>query len=186
MSTLCKKITVMEKSSKKDSEIPKKKNKKWFETFALKATKATGSNYAFIIASSTIIIWLVTGPIFDYSDTWQLIINTGTTIVTFLMVFLIQKTQNKDGIAIQVKLNELVAASEQASNRIINIEDLSEEELEWLEKYYRKLAEETKKQQDIKTSHSIGEVSKTREEPTPRLKKSKPIIKKRKQRVKKI
>ena len=81
------------------------------------------------------------------------------------MVFLIQKTQNKDGVAIQVKLNELVAADEKASNRIINIEDLTEDELEWFEKYYRKLAEQTKKQHDIKKTHSIEEASQNIEEP---------------------
>jgi low affinity Fe/Cu permease len=156
-----------------------KKKKNWFENFASKATKATGSNYAFIIACSTIVVWLVTGPIFNYSDTWQLIINTGTTIVTFLMVFLIQKTQNRDGIAMQVKLNELVAADERASNRIINVEDLSEEELEWLEKYYRKLAEQTKRQHDIKTSHSIADASKNIEKAKPEEKKPKPRVKKR-------
>lgn len=166
----------MERSSKRDGEVAGKKNSNWFETFASKATKAAGSNYAFIIACSTIILWLITGPIFDYSDTWQLIINTGTTIITFLMVFLIQKTQNKDGIAIQVKLNELVAADERASNRIINIEDLSEEELEWLEKYYRNLAEQTKKKHDIKKSHSIGETTKTMEEPRPAIRKKKPKL----------
>lgn len=138
-------ITSTNNPSNRNSEIGMKKNKNWFENFASKATKATGSNYAFIIACSAIIIWLVTGPIFNYSDTWQLIINTGTTIVTFLMVFLIQKTQNKDGLAIQIKLNELVAANMHASNRMIDVEDLSEEELEWLENYYRNLAEQTKK-----------------------------------------
>ncbi len=116
---------------------------KWFETFASKATKATGSNIAFIIACFVIVIWSLTGPIFHYSDTWQLVINTGTTIITFLMVFLIQKTQNKDAIAIQIKLNELVAANEKASNRIVSIEDLAEEELVRLNEYYTRLAEIT-------------------------------------------
>lgn len=128
---------------------------KWFETFASKATKATGSNIAFIIACFVIVIWSLTGPIFHYSDTWQLVINTGTTIITFLMVFLIQKTQNKDAIAIQIKLNELVAANEKASNRIVSIEDLAEEELVRLNEYYTRLAEITKKEKNQKISHSI-------------------------------
>ena len=131
----------------------------WFEKFASKATKATGSNYAFIIACLSIVVWLCTGPIFHYSDTWQLVINTSTTIVTFLMVFLIQKTQNKDAIAIQIKLNELVAASEHASNRIVSVEDLSEEELIRLNNYYTKLAELTKKEKDPKASRSIEDTN---------------------------
>ena len=98
-----------------------------FERFALFATKAAGSTAAFLMASGLILTWLITGPLSGYSDTWQLVINTGTTIITFLMVFLIQKTQNKDSIVIQVKLNELVAADAYASNRIIDVEDLTEE-----------------------------------------------------------
>lgn len=136
---------------------PKKNKSNWFETFALKATKATGSNYAFIIACVVIITWVVTGPIFGYSDTWQLVINTGTTIVTFLMVFLIQKTQNKDAIEIQIKLNELIVANTKASNRILSIEDLNEEELVIINKYYTRLAKITKREVSLKRSHSIEE-----------------------------
>ena len=106
--------------------MPKIKKNSWFDKFASKATKATGSNYAFIIACVIILVWIVSGPIFHYSDTWQLVINTGTTIITFLMVFLIQKTQNKDGEAIQIKLNELVAANRDVITKIINMEDLTE------------------------------------------------------------
>lgn len=131
----------------------------WFEKFASRATRATGSNLAFTIACFIILVWLVTGPIFDFSDTWQLVINTGTTIVTFLMVFLIQKTQNKDALALQIKLNELVAASERASNRIVSVEDLSEDELIRLNNYYTKLAEITKREKDPKTSRSIEDTS---------------------------
>ncbi|MEO8885933.1 MAG: low affinity iron permease family protein, partial [Mucilaginibacter sp.] len=99
------------------------KNKSnFFEKFANWATNATGSSAAFIIALTIIITWIFTGPIFDYSDTWQLIINTGTTIVTFLMVFLIQKSQNKDSKAIHLKLNELIASHQGTSNRMVNIE----------------------------------------------------------------
>ncbi len=127
----------------------------WFETFSSKATKVTGSSGAFITACILIIVWIITGPVFHYSNVWQLAINTGTTIITFLMVFLIQKTQNKDALAIQVKLNELVAANQMASNRIVSVEDLSEDELERLNKYYTNLAEMTSKEKDPKTSRSI-------------------------------
>jgi low affinity Fe/Cu permease len=100
-----------------------------FDRFSTRLTKATGTPTAFMLALAVIIIWLLTGPIFDYSDTWQLIINTSTTIITFLMVFIIQQSQNKDTMALQLKLNELIAAHEGASNRLIDSEDLSEEEL---------------------------------------------------------
>jgi low affinity Fe/Cu permease len=95
-------------------------------------TAWTGSSWAFAVAALVILVWLVTGPVFHYSDTWQLVINTGTTVVTFLMVFLIQRAQNKDSLAIQLKLNELVAAMGGASNRLIDVESLTETELERL------------------------------------------------------
>ena len=136
-----------------------KKKNTWFETFATKATHATGSTSAFVLACTLILGWIITGPIFHYSDTWQLVINTSTTIITFLMVFLIQKTQNKDAIAIQIKLNELVAANDKASNRIVSVEDLSEEELIRLNDYYTRLAELTKKEKNAKTSHSIEDTN---------------------------
>src|ERR1051325_4877405 len=97
------------------------------ERFSLKATKATGTSWAFVIAVVVLIVWGISGPLFNFSDTWQLVINTGTTIVTFLMVFLIQRTQNKDAQAIHLKLNEIVAAMEGASNRLIDVEDPSED-----------------------------------------------------------
>ena len=128
-----------------------------FEKIALKVTQFTGSTPAFLIAFSVIIIWLISGPIFNYSNTWQLVINTGTTIITFLMVFLIQKSQNKDAMAIQLKLNELVAAHELASNRLVNVEDMTEDELITLRKYYSKLAALSIKEDDLQTSHSIEE-----------------------------
>ncbi len=105
---------------KKTTGETKKNN--FFERFANAATKFTGSSIAFISASVIVLVWAITGPLFNYSETWQLVINTGTTIITFLMVFLIQKAQNKDGKAIQLKLNELIAAHERASNRIVDIE----------------------------------------------------------------
>lgn len=133
----------------------KKNSNSLFERFANAATKFTGSSAAFIAAATIVILWGVMGPLFGYSQTWQLVINTGTTIITFLMVFLIQKAQNKDGKAIQLKLNELIAAQETASNRMVDIEDLSENELDQLHKFYVKLALLAKKETDIHCSHSI-------------------------------
>jgi len=129
--------------------------KNFFEIFSNAATKFTGSSTAFIIALLTVIIWGVTGPLFKYSETWQLVINTGTTIITFLMVFLIQKSQNKDGKAIQLKLNELIAAHERASNRMVDIEDLTEKELDQLHTFYVTLSALSKQETDIHCSHSI-------------------------------
>jgi low affinity Fe/Cu permease len=132
-----------------------KKKVNYFERFSNWATAATGSSAAFMIAITVIIVWLITGPVFKYSDTWQLIINTGTTIVTFLMVFLIQKSQNKDSKAIHLKLNELLASHEGTSNRMVNIEDLTEEELDHLYKFYRKLSALAEKENNITRTHSI-------------------------------
>jgi low affinity Fe/Cu permease len=132
-----------------------KKKKNLFESFSNWATAATGSSAAFIIATAVIIIWAVTGPVFNYSETWQLVINTGTTIVTFLMVFLIQKSQNKDSKAIHLKLNELLASHEGTSNRMVNIEDLTEAELDHLYKFYIRLSDLAEKESDLTTTHSI-------------------------------
>ena len=125
--------------------------------FATAATNWTGSTAAFVSAVMIIVIWLVTGPLFHFSDTWQLVINTGTTIVTFLMVFLIQRSQNKDALAVQLKLDEIVAALEGASNRLISVEDLSEEELKVLRIHYQRLAEMAKRDIKITDSHSVEE-----------------------------
>lgn len=130
-------------------------NKNLFDQFADWATAFTGSAGAFIGASLLVLFWAFTGPIFKFSETWQMVINTGTTIVTFLMVFLIQKAQNKDSKAIQIKLNELIAAHEKASNRIVDIEDLTEKELDKLHKYYEKLSELAEQDNNIHLSHSI-------------------------------
>jgi low affinity Fe/Cu permease len=132
-----------------------KKKANFFERFSNWATAATGSSAAFMIAFAVIIIWAVTGPLFHYSDTWQLVINTGTTVVTFLMVFLIQKAQNKDSKAIHLKLNELIASHQGTSNRMVNIEDLSEEELDHLYKFYIQISELAEKEDDITCTHSI-------------------------------
>src|SRR3982751_6022682 len=122
-----------------------------------KVTEWTGSSWAFAMAALVIVVWLVTGPLFHFSDTWQLVINTGTTVVTFLMVFLIQRAQNKDSLAIQLKLNEIVAAIQGASNRLIAVEELSEPELNTLHKHYCRLAEMAKHDVDLLSSHSIEE-----------------------------
>jgi low affinity Fe/Cu permease len=127
------------------------------ESGSRRVTAWTGSSWAFGAAVLTIVAWLTTGPIFHYSDTWQLVINTGTTIITFLMVFLIQRAQNKDALAIQLKLNELVAAVNGASNRLIDVEALSEVELDRLHHYYRQLAEMAKRDIDLLRSHSVEE-----------------------------
>jgi len=131
------------------------KNNNFFEKFSNWATNATGSSTAFILAIAIIIIWGVTGPVFNYSDTWQLIINTGTTIVTFLMVFLIQKSQNKDSKAVHLKLNELLASHQGASNRMVNLEDLTEKELDQLHKFYVQLSDLAEEEDDITCTHSI-------------------------------
>jgi low affinity Fe/Cu permease len=130
-----------------------------FEKFAGKITKATGSSTAFVLAFVVIIVWAITGPLFNFSNTWQLVINTGTTIITFLMVFIIQQSQNKDTVAIQLKLNELIAASPAASNRLIDVEDLSAKDLETLKKFYVELSELAKKEMNIHTTHSIDEAT---------------------------
>jgi low affinity Fe/Cu permease len=127
------------------------------ERFAISVTKATGSTGAFILAFVVVIAWAIAGPVFHYSESWQLVINTGTTIITFLMVFLIQKAQNKDSLAIQLKLNELVAAHEFASNRLVNVENLSEEDLKVIQKFYASLSSQTKKEESLQQSHSIDE-----------------------------
>ncbi|MBK7309913.1 MAG: low affinity iron permease family protein [Sphingobacteriaceae bacterium] len=131
--------------------------KKIFEKLAYRATVFSGSTLAFVLAFFTIITWLLLGPYFNYSDTWQLVINTGTTIITFLMVFLIQRMQNKDSKAMHLKLNELVAALNGPSNRLIDVEGLTEKELDILANYYHTLAEMARKESTLSASHSIEE-----------------------------
>src|SRR5881396_1392630 len=128
-----------------------------FERFATWATRWTGTTTAFILAAATIVVWIITGPMFRWSDTWQLVANTVTTIITFLMVFLIQRTQNKDSLALQLKLNEVVAAIEGASNRLIDVESLTEQELNLLHRHYARLAEMAKRDATLTRSHSIEE-----------------------------
>lgn len=128
-----------------------------FERFAERITQFTGSSTAFLVATVSVVVWGATGPLFQYSANWQLVINTSTTIITFLMVFLIQKAQNKEAIAVQLKLNELIAANRAASNRLVSVENLTEEELKVLQDHYRVMAAVTKQTGDLKRSHSIEE-----------------------------
>lgn len=128
----------------------------WIERFTLQVTQWVGSVYAFALACLVILLWAVTGPLFHFSDTWQLIINTGTTIVTFLMVFLIQRAQNKDTLALHLKLNEVVAALKGASNRLIDVEDLPEEEVRRLHQRYQQLASAIQNNPaEIKRAHTV-------------------------------
>lgn len=127
-----------------------------FRVFSRKVSKFTGSFWTFLLAVLIIIIWLITGPLFNYSDTWQLVINTGTTIITFLMVFIIQNTQNRDSKAVQLKLDELIKASK-ASNLAMNLENLSDKELDIIEqkysKVYIKAAKELEQRKKTQKSH---------------------------------
>jgi low affinity Fe/Cu permease len=135
----------------------KREGSSTFEKFATKVSKAAGSTTAFLSAFLIVVVWAICGPLFDYSETWQLVINTGTTIITFLMVFLIQKAQNKDSLAIQLKLNELVASNKYSSNSLVDIESMTEEEMIIVQKYYHRLSELAKKEESLQKSHSIAE-----------------------------
>jgi len=130
-----------------------------FERIARAVSRFTGSTGAFLIALAIVLAWAVTGPVFGYSERWQLVINTGTTIVTFLMVFVIQRAQNKESLAVQLKLNEIVAAMQGASNRLINVEALSEDELETLHQHYAALVRLARTDEDFLQSHSVDEAS---------------------------
>lgn len=132
-----------------------------FRKFAQKASEIVGSFWSFIVAALIIVIWAVTGPLFGFSDTWQLVINTGTTIVTFLMVFLIQNTQNRDAKAIHLKLDELIRSSTKASNKLLDLEHRSDEELEDLETSFQELHElYQQKHQTIEDFRNTRESSK--------------------------
>jgi low affinity Fe/Cu permease len=124
----------------------------WFTRFAKVTARATGHPLAFAAAFGVIVVWAVTGPVFGYSDTWQLVINTGTTIVTFLMVFLIQNTQNRDSEAVQIKLDELIRALEGAENALLDLEELDECELDEMREKYLKMAEDARSKLEHKRS----------------------------------
>jgi low affinity Fe/Cu permease len=130
-----------------------------FDKISTIVTRTAGRPAASIIAFALILIWGMCGPLFDFSDTWQLVINTSTTIITFLMVFIIQQSQNKDTLALQLKLNELIACQQSASNRLVDIEDLTEDELMVLKKFYVKLAALSQKENDLYSSHSLDEAT---------------------------
>jgi low affinity Fe/Cu permease len=120
------------------------KSSSWFTNFAKITSRATGRPSAFMAAGAIIVVWVVTGPLFHFSDTWQLVINTGTTIVTFLMVFLIQNTQNRDSEALQVKLDELIRAIDGAHNALLDLEELEEHELDLIRLNYTNLAKKAR------------------------------------------
>ena len=130
---------------------------RYLARFAEWVTDWAGSNSGFATALAIVVLWAAVGPLFGFSDTWQLVINTGTTIVTFLMVFLIQRTQNKDALAIHLKLNELVAALQGASNTLVDVEALSEDELKVLRVHYGVLARLARREVDTTKSHSVEE-----------------------------
>lgn len=117
-----------------------------FSRFANWTARAAGHPMAFALAAGVVLVWLLTGPIFGFSDTWQLVINTGTTIVTFLMVFLIQNTQNRDGAALQLKLDEIIRSLEGAHNAVLDLEELPEEQLAKFREQYEQLARDAREQ----------------------------------------
>ena len=143
-----------------------KGNRSIFDRFAGAVTRMAGSPWAFTAALGSVMIWAATGPAFHFGENWQMVINTGTTIVTFLMVFLIQQSQNKDSAAIHIKLNELLASHELASNRVVAVENLDEADLETLRAFYCELAELAEKAGGIKKSHSLDDAQYVHKEKT--------------------
>ncbi len=143
----------------RDSALGAKANHNIFERFAARGTRVAGSPAAFMVAAVVVVAWASTGPAFDFSDTWQIVINTGTTIVTFLMVFLIQQSQNKDSEAVHLKLNELLASHRSASNRLVAIEELDQRDLDTLKAFYCRLAELARKDADVAETHSQGDAN---------------------------
>lgn len=131
-----------------DADPSPKRQKAWFTRFAKSTARFTGRPVAFLLAFGTIIAWVVSGPLFHFSDTWQLVINTGTTIVTFLMVFLIQNTQNRDSEAMHVKLDGIISAMDGVQNSLLDLEELEEEDLDKIRERYRRLAERARASED--------------------------------------
>lgn len=130
-----------------------------FGRLANGVTRATGSSYGFLVAVGLVLVWAATGPLFHFSGAWQMTINTGTTIVTFLMVFVIQHAQNKDTLAMQLKLNELIASNASANNRLVDIEELNADDLAVVKKFYGKLASRTETATNVRAPHSFDEAS---------------------------
>lgn len=137
-----------------------RKYSKLYDRFSSYIAKVTSSSLTFLYAFIIVLLWAIAGPFFHFSNSWQLLINTVSSIITFLMVFIIQQAQNKDTMALQLKLNELIAATKGASNRVLNIEDMTEEELRVLKKFYTKLSSLSEKEESSGTSHSIDEAKK--------------------------
>ena len=153
----------MGKKSSQSRQIANGKRRRkrgFFDRFSDRVARAAGKPVTSVVALAMVILWALSGPFFGYSETWQLIINTTTTVITFLMVFVIQQSQNREGMAVQLKLNELIACHERASNRLVDIEDLSAEELDVLKKFYVKLATLAETTNDLHSSHSIDEAEK--------------------------
>ena len=146
----------MKRAKKQSSRF---RERPFFDRVAAVVTHIAGLPVTSIIAFLLVVAWAVSGPFFGFSDTWQLVINTSTTIITFLMVFVIQQTQNKDTMALQLKLNELIACNEKASNRLIDIEDLTEEELQFAKKFYVRLAKLAEKENDLFGTHSLDDAA---------------------------
>jgi low affinity Fe/Cu permease len=138
----------------------RKRRRGFFDRLSDKVARGAGKPLTSVIAFALVLLWGLSGPFFGYSQTWQLIINTATTVITFLMVFLIQQSQNRDNMAVQLKLNELIACHKRASNRLIDIEDLSAEELDVVRKFYVKLSALAEAHNDLHSSHSIDEAEK--------------------------
>src|SRR5687767_12810820 len=147
------------------------RSKSWFSRFAKSTARITGKSLTFMIAVSVVAAWAVTGPLFGFSDTWQLVINTGTTIVTFLMVFLIQSTQNRDAKAVHLKLDELIRALRGARNSLVDLEHLSEKELEDLATEFQSLSKRACAEVDRRT-HQTAPRDEADGEPTPTVEKA--------------
>lgn len=167
-------MLVMAKSKRKTNQSnslskAQLKRARFFNRIATWVTQKAGRPVVSLSAFLLIALWAASGPLFNFSDTWQLVINTGTTIITFLMVFIIQQSQNKDTAAIHMKLNELIACNEKASNRLIDIEDLTEEEIHMLKSFYVRLAEKAEKEMDLHSSHSLDEAEEMHQQKAKRI-----------------
>ena len=144
--------------------LPSSRPAAFFARLAEHITKFSGTTLAFCLAAAVVLVWALTGPLFKYSETWQLVINTGTTIITFLMVFLIQRAQNKDSLVLHLKLNELIAATKGASNRLINAQDFTEDEINLLHQYYCLLAKKAQQENDLGKTHTVEEAEENHQE----------------------